>query len=371
MRGRRQTIRPAALAPALITTALGVVGAASPARADSVRAAQWYPDAWKIDEAWKVSRGNGITVAVIDTGVDATHPDLAGQVLPGLNASTDKDGHGTMMAGLIAGLGRSGNGQGAYGIAPDAKILPYNSALYDGIQNLDKVIDGIRRAADSSARIINLSIGVSTSAPQMADAVAYAQTKGKLLVAAGGNTPEFSGRSPVYPAVYPGVLGVSSLDRQGSPSTTAVAGSWISISGPGSDVPAACTSATRDTVLMALGGSPITSHDDYSAWADSLNHAKNWAVIEHNGLYPSVYLIWQDVKYIGVQMRTWYTLTAFMRSNGQWQPHHAYVDMVAYRKRLWDLNRLSEPPASDRLDASGTDRSAVGPLGPGALRNPA
>ncbi|MYW00200.1 S8 family serine peptidase [Streptomyces sp. SID3343] len=229
----------------LMVVLLGAVWTAPPARADSVRAAQWYLDSWKIEEAWKVSTGKGITVAVVDSGVDASHPDLVGQVLPGLNASDDKEGHGTGMASLIAGQGRNGNGQGAYGIAPGAKILPFSSDLAGMYQDTGKIIDGIRLAADSPARIINLSVGSSRPSPQLAAAVEYAQSKGKLLVAAGGNTTETPGPGPIYPAAYPGVLGVGGLDRQGAPSSNAIAGSWISISGPGTDVPAACTKTTH------------------------------------------------------------------------------------------------------------------------------
>src|SRR4051794_6386252 len=111
MSGRLVHARGASLLLALLMLVL-VSGtwSAPPARADSVRAAQWYLDACKIDEAWKASRGTGVTVAVIDPGVDAKHADLAGQVLPGLNDSADKEGHGTMMASLIAGQGRFANG---------------------------------------------------------------------------------------------------------------------------------------------------------------------------------------------------------------------------------------------------------------------
>lgn len=90
----------------LLAVLIGAGRFAPPARAESIRAQQWYLDTWKIEEVWKTTRGAGITVAVIDSGVDATHPDLVGQTLPSLNASGDEDGHGTGMASLIAGQGR-------------------------------------------------------------------------------------------------------------------------------------------------------------------------------------------------------------------------------------------------------------------------
>ncbi len=122
---------------------------------------------------------------------------------------------------------------------------------------------------------------------------------------------------------------------------------------------------------MAIGGNPIASHDDYSNWAESLNYAKNWAVIEQNDLYPSVYLIDQEVKYIELQDRIWFTLVAFVRSNGKWKPRHEYVDMAKYTKRLWDLNHGEGAAVPDWLEAACTNRAAVGQPGPGAVQNPA
>ncbi|MFF9667376.1 S8 family serine peptidase, partial [Streptomyces althioticus] len=101
------------------------------AAGDSIRADQWHLDAMHAPEMWKVSKGDGITVAVIDGGFKLDHPDLAGQFLPGRDFSgssggvgADPDGHGTGMASLIAGTGRNRGGNGAYGLAPGVRILP-------------------------------------------------------------------------------------------------------------------------------------------------------------------------------------------------------------------------------------------------------
>ncbi|MFE5328431.1 S8 family serine peptidase [Embleya sp. NPDC056575] len=252
----------------LIPLAL-VVGLAPPAQADSIRAQQWYLDGWKIDDVWKTTRGAGVTVAVVDTGVDATHPDLVGQIQPSLNTPGDLDGHGTGMASLIAGQGKSGNGQGAYGVAPDAKILPFRSAkgLINGVDP-NSVAVGIRLAADSSARIINLSLGGSANEIAEREAVAYALGKGKLVIAAGGNTPDAKNGVPAYPASYPGVLAVSAVNREGSPASNSVQGPWISLSAPGEDLPHACTTATRYCLgVGSSGAAALTSGVAALVWS--------------------------------------------------------------------------------------------------------
>src|SRR5258705_3264553 len=112
-----------------LVATLVLSGTALP-RAETVREAQWYLDAVHVTQAQSVSRGQGVIVAVIDSGVDAGHPDLAGAVLPGMSfgapgsqaGRTDPDGHGTKMAGIIAA--RGGGPNNALGIAPAASILP-------------------------------------------------------------------------------------------------------------------------------------------------------------------------------------------------------------------------------------------------------
>src|SRR5690554_338269 len=151
----------------VVAVALLVVGAAPPvAWADQVRQAQWYLRFLEIDRVHKITQGEGVTVAVIDTGVDADHPDLAGAVRPGADFAirkatppdgrVDKDGHGTAMAGLIAGRGRGG--QGILGIAPKATILPIRDADF-----LDShtawTHNAIKWAVDHGADVISMSFG--------------------------------------------------------------------------------------------------------------------------------------------------------------------------------------------------------------------
>src|SRR5690606_18374218 len=132
--------------------------------ADQVRQAQWYLRFLEIDRVHKITQGEGVTVAVIDTGVDADHPDLAGAVRPGADFAirkatppdgrVDKDGHGTAMAGLIAGRARGG--QGILGIAPKATMLPVRAA--DFLDSRAAYTDeAIRWAVDQGAQVISMA----------------------------------------------------------------------------------------------------------------------------------------------------------------------------------------------------------------------
>lgn len=218
---RRPLLRSAAAVLALVTAAgAGLLAGPAPVRAaDTVRGLQWYLDTLRIPEAHKLTKGKGVTVAVVDGGVHAAHPDLKGQVLRGTSLSKDvpadgrsdpdrENGHGTKMAGIIAG--RGGGSMHQLGIAPEAKILPV--AL--GLPRDWDIAGGIRWAADHGADVINLSVGATGSDPQVTEAVRYALGKGAVLVAAAGNRR--TDRAVPLPANIPGVLAVGATGRTGS-----------------------------------------------------------------------------------------------------------------------------------------------------------
>ncbi|MFD8961558.1 S8 family serine peptidase, partial [Streptomyces anulatus] len=132
------TRRPHRVLAAVCAAAVLALTPAAPAHADAIRDQQWALDAMHTDRAWKTTRGQGVTVAVLDTGVDDAHPDLTGQVLPGKDlvgfgaARGDSSWalHGTAMAGIIAGRGNGpGRSDGVLGIAPEARILPVRVIL--------------------------------------------------------------------------------------------------------------------------------------------------------------------------------------------------------------------------------------------------
>nr|WP_275522227.1 type VII secretion-associated serine protease mycosin [Streptomyces oceani] len=206
------------------------------------------------EEMWKTSQGEGITIAVIDTGVDPTLPDLQGQVLKGKDFSThpgdaqdDYRGHGTRMAALIAATGAAGPDRGSYGLAPESKILPLrvkNSAKYrneaEAQRNFGKDIGPvIRHAADSPAKIINISMGSGEGSRELRSAISYALAKGKMIIAATGNTGD-GGNTVNYPAGTPGVIGVSAVDKDARSTDESQAGKQVDLAAPGENILSAC-----------------------------------------------------------------------------------------------------------------------------------
>ncbi|WP_406512165.1 type VII secretion-associated serine protease mycosin [Streptomyces sp. NBC_00161] len=258
--------------------------AATPAHAETIRSQQWHLDSMKADDIWKISTGKGITVAVIDSGVNRI-PELEGQVLPGAvfpvgDAAGDKDndydGHGTGMAALIAGTGRHPSGDGAYGLAPGAKILPIRVPnLLEG-DNTPSLVAAIRYAADSDAKIVNISMGRSgkpESDRERTEAVKYALSKGKLIFAAAGNSGDTLNEVQ-YPAATPGVVGVGAVDVKGEPTKESQHGPQVDLSAPGIDIVTACkgktglckTHGTSDASGLASASAALlwSAHPDWT-----------------------------------------------------------------------------------------------------------
>ncbi|MEU5536536.1 S8 family serine peptidase [Streptomyces sp. NPDC020362] len=255
------------------------------AAAADVRSKQWYLGAMQADDMWKASTGKGVKVAVIDTGVNPATPSLKGQVLVGevakpvsYHVTQDFDGHGTSMAELIAGTGVGG---GIKGLAPDAKIIPYRVQLDSLKDKAEKaktatLAADIRAAADSDAKIINMSLGGPLYDPAEKEAAKYAASKGKLLFASVGNEAETKNNQIEYPAFYPYVNGVSAADQSGKVAKFAEHGEYVDFAAPGVNVPGWCdntfkqycsTEGTSAASAIASASAALvwSAHPDWTA----------------------------------------------------------------------------------------------------------
>jgi type VII secretion-associated serine protease mycosin len=236
--------------------------AASPAAvADDVRGSQEpVLRTLRLDKAWATSKGKGVIVAVLDSGVDPRHRDLVGSVTVGKDfteganppGASPRRLHGTYMASLIAGHGHGpGGGNGIIGVSPEARILSVRVILEDeepgfrefnSAERYDNVVArGIRYAVDHGADVINMSISKDLATREERAAVRYAIAKGVVLVAAAGNegaaAPGPDGFAPYsYPAAFPGVVSVGAADRGLRRATFSNFNPSVLVAAPGVDI---------------------------------------------------------------------------------------------------------------------------------------
>src|SRR5579884_335980 len=211
-----------------------------------------FPQQWNLQrihapEAWDIGTGGSdVIVAILDSGIDPSHPELAGRVVPGRNVrersadTRDDIGHGTHVAGVIGALGN--NGTGVAGLSWGVRLMPIKITDRYGDASIAAAADGIRWAVENGARIINLSFGGLEDSQTVRRAVQDAVSRGALLVAAAGNCGEIttfrdegcdSINPPIYPAALEGVIAVGALGANDELAPYSETGEYIRLTAPG------------------------------------------------------------------------------------------------------------------------------------------
>lgn len=225
------------------------------------------------EEVNRLATGKGIVVAIVDSGVDASNPHLAGVVIGGVDlvgdgersdGLTDTTGHGTAIAGQIAAQPVAGSG--VVGLAPDARLLSVRVFRSDQQQDKDKgfgpdsrrLADGIHWAADNGADIINVSMSQTSNSDELRAAVEHAAAVGALVVASAGNRLSDTDAPDAarYPAAYEQALGVSAADASGRATDSSIHGPQVGVTAPGSNV---LTAAAGGGDCVFAGDAPASS----------------------------------------------------------------------------------------------------------------
>jgi thermitase len=239
---------------ALLTVSLLPTGSSAIVRHDveeqtltSVSPGLRYPNDRYIGEQWALryinlthfitsTTGKKVLVAVLDTGIDSTHEDLAGKVVTSVNftdspTSDDIYGHGTPIAGIIAA--QADNSIGISGIAPQAMLMNIKVADDSGICRASVVAQGIYWAVDNGASVINISLELRDFSKELEKAVNYAWSRGSIIVAAAGND---AGNIPVYPAFFKNCIAVSAISQTDEFAPLSNHGDWVDVAAPGFEI---------------------------------------------------------------------------------------------------------------------------------------
>ena len=256
---------------------------------DPLRSQQWALNRIPYEATWTAtpgSNGAGVTVAVVDSGVRATHQDLSdGRVLPGCDfiaanggdGSDDENGHGTFVAGVIAA--ENDNGLGVTGAAPGVHVLPVRVLDSTGSGSYSAVAAGIKWATDHGANVINLSLGGTAPSSTLQQMLQYAVNHGVTVVMAAGNCAQGGSacdnivNPPMYPASYTtsvaGTIAVGATDENDAIAPFSSFGNYVDLAAPGVDITS--TYGTGDTTYASGAGTSFAS--PYVASAVAIMHA--------------------------------------------------------------------------------------------------
>lgn len=229
----------------------------TPTSSPSAETIPWGIDRIHANSDWATTTGNSIKVGIIDTGIDSSHPDLAGNIKGGINtinpgqSTNDDNGHGTHVAGIVAAMQ---NNVGVVGAGPKIELYAIKALDASGSGYLSDIIEGLDWAAANGINVVNMSFGASSSIPSLQDAIKRAHDAGVVEVAAAGN--DYGG--PVsYPAKYPEVIAVSASNNLDQIARFSSAGPEVDLAAPGDGIYSTYKNASYRTLS---GTSMATPH---------------------------------------------------------------------------------------------------------------
>ncbi len=227
---------------------------------DPYQAQQWHHAKIRSADAWDRSRGQGVTVAIVDTGVACNHPDLSAKCVAGydfVNGDSDPrddHGHGTHVAGIAGAATNNSIGVAAVGF--DAKIMPMKALGASGNGGHAAIAGAITWAADHGAQVINMSLGGPFTSTTLRNAVAYAINKGATMVAAAGNE---NTSNPSYPAAYANVIGVSATTQSDGKASFSNYGDYVDVAAPGTGILSTVMSGSYQAWSGTSMASPVVA----------------------------------------------------------------------------------------------------------------
>ncbi|MBA2478042.1 MAG: peptidase S8 [Sporichthyaceae bacterium] len=293
-------------AATLASTTLMVGTAQAAAPNDPLYARQWGPQQVRAEQAWETSTGRGAVIAIVDSGVDLTHPDLRRKLVRGAtfvdcnpscgngdwkgpDGEPDGDEHGTHVAGIAAAA--TDNGIGIAGVARGAKIMPVK-VLEEGSGSFTDIANGIRWAADNGADVINLSLGAVQGVQllvhggvivEVQDAIRYANSKGVAVIAAAGNDAVPLCNTPAYDFGAMCVVATDKREARAAYSSGGVDPELLTVSAPGGSLLPVCGEDVVSTVPAGTGRSAVCgygdAYDEYAGTSMAAPHVSGVAAL--------------------------------------------------------------------------------------------
>lgn len=244
----------------------------------------WGIDRIDAELVWPSTVATGVCVAVVDTGIDTSHPDLAANIVGGYNAINpssgykDDNGHGTHVSGTIGAID---NTVGVIGAAPKVSLLGVKVLNSQGSGYVSDIIEGMDWAVSNGAKVINMSLGGSTPVSAFQDAVTRANAAGVVVVAAAGN----SGGTVGYPAAYDGVIAVSATDSSNVIAYFSSRGPEVDLAAPGVSINSTYWTRRKGSTYALLSGTSMASPHVAGAAALVLSTPVGASDVNGNGIW--------------------------------------------------------------------------------------